>query len=178
MSDPLVHRVVPPGQGGEREALEAFLDYQRATLARKCEGLDDEQLRLRAVPPSGLSLMGLVRHLAEVERWWLRMVLDGEQSGWLWFTDEHPDADFDDVEEANGAQMLGIWREECDLARAAVAGHDGPDALDDAAVVPQGRNRGRTVSLRWILLHLIEEYARHNGHADLLRERIDGVVGD
>ncbi|MGZ4611410.1 MAG: DinB family protein [Actinomycetes bacterium] len=158
--------------------LEAWLDYQRATLAWKCEGLDDEQLRLRAVPPSGLTLMGLVRHMAEVERWWFRMVLDGEPTGWLWYTPEWPDADFDDVDEANGAQMLGIWREECDLARAAVAGHDSPDALDDVGTVPEGRRAGRTVSLRWILVHMIEEYARHNGHADLLRERIDGTVGD
>jgi uncharacterized damage-inducible protein DinB len=168
------HRVDPPDRGAERPMLLAWLDFQRATLARKCHGLDDEQLRLRAVPPSQLSLMGVVRHMAEVERWWFRMVLDQADVGWLWYSEQHPDADFEDVEDANGAQMLAVWRQECAQSRAAVAAHR---SLSDTAPVPFGDRGGRTVSLRWILLHMVEEYARHNGHADLLRERLDGSVG-
>jgi len=174
VSEPLVHRVDPPYEAAERPMLEAFLEFQRATLARKCEGLDDEQLRLRAVPPSTLSLLGLVRHAAEVERWWFRMVLSGEDVTWRWTTDDDPDGDFDGVDDADGPEMLAAWREECDLARHVVSGFV---SLEDSVTVPSGHRAGSDVSLRWVLLHVIEEYARHNGHADLLRERIDGTVG-
>ncbi len=171
----LVRRIDPPEVGAERPMLEGWLEYHRATLALKCEGLDDEQLRLRAVPPSNLSLIGLVRHMAEVERSWFRSVLGGERLPDLFCTSESPDADFDDVDEASGAQALAVWRSECDLARKAA---DARADLDAVGSLPTGRNAGRDVSLRWIFVHMIEEYARHNGHADLLRERIDGTVGE
>jgi uncharacterized damage-inducible protein DinB len=170
----LVHRVEPEFDAGERAMLEGWLDYHRATLAIKCTGLDDEQLRLRAVPPSNLSLVGLVRHMAEVERWWFRTVLAGEQIEDVYCTPDNPDADFDDVDEASGVEAFATWRAECDLARSAAAARE----LDDTGLIPTGRDAGRYVSLRWICSHMVEEYARHNGHADLLRERIDGTVGE
>jgi uncharacterized damage-inducible protein DinB len=174
MEPHLVHRHDPSLEAAERPMLEDWLEYHRATLALKCEGLDDEQLRLRAVPPSNLSLVGLVRHMAEVERWWFRVVLAGEQIGDVYGTPEDPDADFDDVDEASGVEAFATWRSECDQARTRAAEHAD---LADVGVPPQGGKAGQRVSLRWIYLHMVEEYARHNGHADLLRERIDGSVG-
>jgi len=150
--------------------LEGWLDYHRATLAVKCEGLDDEQLRLRAVPPSNLSLLGLVRHMAEVERNWFRRVLAGEDVADVYCTPEDPDADFDNVDDADSGHAFTSWREEIGRARDACA------AVDDLS--SWAVHGGRRVSLRWILSHMVEEYARHNGHADLLRERIDGVTGE
>jgi uncharacterized damage-inducible protein DinB len=175
MEPQLVHRIEPPYELDERPMLEAWLDYHRATLAIKCSGLDDEQLRLRAVPPSNLSLVGLVRHMAEVERWWFRIVLSGERIDDVYCTPDNPDADFDDVDEASGVEAFATWRAECDLSRTAAARHAD---LTAAGTRPSGPQAGVPVSLRWIYTHMIEEYARHNGHADLLRERIDGSVGE
>jgi uncharacterized damage-inducible protein DinB len=123
------------------------------------------------VPPSSLSLLGLVRHMGEVERSWFRRVLGGEQAPPRYYSDENPDGDFDDVAGAGVAEAFGYWRDECAHARERVA------AAPSLDVTGTGR-RGETYSLRWIMVHMIEEYARHNGHADLLRERIDGTVGD
>jgi uncharacterized damage-inducible protein DinB len=166
-----VERIDPPLVAQEREMLDAWLDYHRATLAVKCEGLTDDQLRARAVPPSSLSLLGLVRHMGEVERSWFRRVLGGEHAPPRYYSDENPDGDFDDVAGAGVAEAFGYWRDECAHARERVA------AAPSLDVTGTGR-RGETYSLRWIMVHMIEEYARHNGHADLLRERIDGTVGD
>jgi hypothetical protein len=166
-----VERIDPPLVVQEREMLDAWLDYHRATLAVKCEGLTDDQLRARAVPPSSLSLLGLVRHMGEVERSWFRRVLGGEHAPPRYYSDENPDGDFDDVAGAGVAEAFGYWRDECAHARERVA------AAPSLDVTGTGR-RGETYSLRWIMVHMIEEYARHNGHADLLRERIDGTVGD
>ncbi len=166
-----VERIDPPLVAQEREMLDAWLDYHRATLAVKCEGLTDDQLRARAVPPSSLSLLGLVRHMGEVERSWFRRVLGGEQAPPRYYSDENPDGDFDDVAGAGVAEAFGYWRDECAHARERVA------AAPSLDVTGTGR-RGERYSLRWIMVHMIEEYARHNGHADLLRERIDGTVGD
>jgi uncharacterized damage-inducible protein DinB len=155
---------------GERDMLDSWLDYHRATLALKCEGLDDEQLRTRSVPPSTLSLLGLVRHMTEVERHWFRAVLSSEQVRDLYWTEEQPDGDFDNVDTADVAEAFAAWRAECEASRAAAAG---------LPLETPGKHRRRgEVSLRWILTHMIEEYARHNGHADLLRERIDGATGE
>jgi uncharacterized damage-inducible protein DinB len=175
MDHQLVHRTDPSFEATERTMLEEWLEYHRATLALKCADLDDEQLRLRAVPPSNLSLVGLVRHMAEVERWWFRTVLGGQRIPDVYCTSDAPDADFDDVDEASGVEALATWRTECDLAREAAAQHDDLSAV---GVPPTGGSAGRRVSLRWIYVHMVEEYARHNGHADLLRERIDGTVGE
>ena len=165
-----VERIDPPLVAQEREMLDAWLDYHRATLAVKCEGLTDDQLRAQAVPPSSLSLLGLVRHMGEVERSWFRRVLSGEQAPPRYYSDENPDGDFDDVADAGVAEAFGYWRDECAYARERVA------AAPSLDVTGTGR-QGEGYSLRWIMVHMIEEYARHNGHADLLRERIDGTVG-
>jgi uncharacterized damage-inducible protein DinB len=167
-------RAEPPLRAGEREMLLGWLDYHRATLLWKCEGLGDDQLRDRAVPPSSLCLLGLVRHLAECERSWFRNVLLGENLPALYSTKEDPDADFNDVEAANGAEDIATFERECAAAREAIA--SAPD-LDTLSKKPD-RRTGEQFSLRWIITHMIEEYARHNGHADLLRERIDGATGD
>jgi len=151
--------------------LSAWLDFQRATLALKCAGLSDDQLRQQAVPPSRLSLLGLVRHMAEVERVWFRPVLAGEEMSGLWSPggELDPEPAFADAGTADAAAAFAAWRDECEhatrLAAAAVS-------LDVA-----GMRGGMRFSLRWVMVHMIEEYARHNGHADLLRERIDGATG-
>ncbi|GEB59128.1 DinB family protein [Streptomyces gardneri] len=168
-SDP---RVDPSTTSGEREALEQWLDFHRATLAGKCEGLDDAQLRTLSAPPSDLNLLGLVRHMAEVERGWFRRVLTGEDLGWIYSTEEDPDRDIHVTDEDTYEEAYATWQAEIAHARALAA----PHGLDDLGV---GKHRtGRTFNLRWIYLHMIEEYARHNGHADLIRERIDGATGD
>ncbi|MFE1906850.1 DinB family protein [Streptomyces gardneri] len=168
-SDP---RVDPSTTSGEREALEQWLDFHRVTLARKCEGLDDAQLRTLSAPPSDLNLLGLVRHMAEVERGWFRRVLTGEDLGWIYSTEEDPDRDIHVTDEDTYEEAYATWQAEIAHARVLAA----PHGLDDLGV---GKHRtGRTFNLRWIYLHMIEEYARHNGHADLIRERIDGATGD
>ena len=165
-----IERSEPPLTAPEREMLDGWLEYHRATLAWKCEGLSDDQLRERAVPPSSLSLIGLVRHMAEVERGWFRRRVGREDLPSIYCTDASPDADFDDVADADVAAAFETWRQECDRARANVAA---VTSLDDTFEREQDR-----YSLRWIMSHMVEEYARHNGHADLLRERIDGATGD
>ncbi len=177
-----LERVEPPLEAGEREMLNSWLDFHRATLAWKCDGLTGEQLRQRAVPPSSLSLLGLVRHMAEVERGWLRRTLAGEHAPPIYFSpNDNPDGDFDDVDDADVAADFATWRTECEAARKAEAA---ATSLDVTAVEQSWAWRRsstetpRRVSLRWILVHMVEEYARHNGHADLLRERIDGATGD
>jgi uncharacterized damage-inducible protein DinB len=167
-------RVDPPVRADERATLTGFLDYQRETIRIKCAGLDAAELARRAVEPSGLSLLGLVRHLADVERSWFRRTMAGLDAPPLYYSDADPDGEFtnaaadpDQVVEAAAA-----WRAEVAFAERFVA--DAPD-LD---LLSAASRRGRPVSLRWVLVHLIEEYARHAGHADLLRERIDGSTGD
>ena len=171
--EPAAGRADPPFVADERTMLDAWLDFHRATLLWKCEGLDDEQLRRRAVPPSALSLLGLVRHLAAVERNWFRNALTDEGAPPLFYSDAEPDGDFDNVDDADVAADIGTYRAEVDTCRQVAARHPDLDAIGAR------KRRGiHDVSLRWIYLHMIEEYARHNGHADLLRERIDGRTGD
>ncbi|MGH3329409.1 MAG: DinB family protein [Streptomycetales bacterium] len=164
-------RIDPPCVADEHTLLTSFLDFHRATLAIKCDGLTDAALRERSIPPSNLSLLGLVRHLAEVERWWFRAVLAGEDVGQIYCTDDNRDGDFDDVDTAEVAEGFETWGAECDRARRIATSDD----LDATGTQP---GRDKPFSLRWVLIHMIEEYARHNGHADLLRERIDGAVGE
>ena len=164
-------RADPPEVAGERAAVHGWLDFHRSTLLLKCHGLTSEQLAQRAVPPSSLSLLGLVRHMTDVERAWFRIRVAGESGlDFRYSTDEFPDGDFDFAEPSGAEADLAAYREECDLARAAVADR----ALDDTFF---HQRHGVTMDVRWVYLHMIEEYARHNGHADLLRERIDGVTG-
>jgi len=166
-----IPRPSPPQSAPEREMLAAWLDFHRITLERKCSGLSPEQLRRRAVPPSSLSLLGLVRHMAEVERGWFRRALANEDAPPHYRSDHAPNAAFDHVDTADVAEAFTTWRAECAQARAVVASFSHLDELGRDATRPG------CPSVRWVLLHMIEEYARHNGHADLLREVIDGVVG-
>ena len=163
----------PPFAAAERAMLESWLDYHRATLLLRCEGLTDDQLRTRSVPPSSLSLLGLVRHLTEVERNWFRRVLAGEDVTAMYSSATNRDGDFDDVGTADVAGDMARFRDEFARCRDVAAEHHDLDELGT------GRRGGQavSVSLRWIYVHMIEEYARHNGHADFLRERIDGVTG-
>ncbi|HEY2174157.1 MAG TPA: DinB family protein [Mycobacteriales bacterium] len=166
------NRTDPPFVAAERPMLESWLEFHRATLLVKCEGLSDDQLRDRSVPPSSLSLLGLVRHMTEVERNWFRRVLLDEDVARLYWSDDNLDGDFDDVDTADVAADLAIFRAELDHVRAVGEAHPDLDA------VGARKRRGNGVTLRWIYIHMIEEYARHNGHADFLRERIDGATGD
>lgn len=158
-----------PRNADERTTLVAFLEWQRATLARKCAGLTPEQLRERSAPPSTLSLLGLVRHMADVERGWFRRTLAMEDIPEIYSSESDPDGEFDNVDTADVSEAFATWHDEYERARQIVASR----GLDDS-----GRQRqGNIVTMRWILVHMIEEYSRHNGHADLLRQRIDGAVG-
>lgn len=156
--------------GDERATLTSLLQRQRDTLMMKCAGLTDEQLRRRAVAPSGLSLLGLVRHLAEVERGWFRNVVGGEDVRGYFPRNEAGEWTEFHVEDADPAESFAIWEETCARSRAVV---EAAASLD----VP-GYYGDQPYSLRYVLAHMIEEYARHNGHADLLREAIDGVTGE
>ncbi|MEU8920498.1 DinB family protein [Kitasatospora sp. NPDC048545] len=150
--------------------LRGFLDFHRATLAMKCEGLDDEQLRLRSSPPSTLTLLGLVRHMAEVERTWFRRVINGEDLPLVWSADGDYQAAYD-ATGATRAEAFAAWRTEVEHARRIEL------AAETLDVTGYQARWDAEVSLRLVMLHLIHEYARHNGHADFLREAIDGVVG-
>ncbi|NYE39614.1 DinB family protein [Streptomyces fulvorobeus] len=164
-------RTEPAIDAAERPMLEGWLEYHRATLAIKCEGLDDAQLRKASVPPAEFTLLGLVRHMAEVERGWFRAVLTGEDAPPIYGTDEDPDADFHPGESDTWEEARATWLAEIAQARTNAAKY----GLDDLSV---GLSRsGKQFNLRWIYTHMIEEYARHNGHADLVRERIDGATG-
>jgi uncharacterized damage-inducible protein DinB len=164
-------RAEPGPRGPERKQLEAWLDYHRKTLLVKCAGLTGEQLATASVPPSNLTLIGLVRHMAEVERSWFRSRFCGEPLGTIWSTREQPDAEFENGSPATAEEDYATFLQEVKLARAAVASRDLDDTYHNEFFdVP--------MDLRWIFVHMIEEYARHNGHADLIRERIDGATGD
>jgi uncharacterized damage-inducible protein DinB len=150
--------------GGERATLQLFLDWQRTTLLYKCQGLTGDQLAERAVPPSELSLLGLIRHMTRVERIWFRQRFAGQPV-------EEPytrEAEFKATDPALAAADYARFTEELPLADAAAA-----DAPLDATF----ELHGETLDLRFIYVHRIEEYARHNGHADLIRELVDGSVG-
>ena len=155
----------------ERSVLTRYLRNNRLTLEMKCVDLDAEQLARRSVPPSTMSLLGLVRHMAEVERGWFRRVMAGQEAPMLYCTPESPEEDWDGAraDPAVVSRAWQAWRDEVAFADAYVA------RTDDLATT--GTRHGKTLPLRDILVHMIEEYARHCGHADLLRERIDGRIG-
>jgi hypothetical protein len=162
-------RPAPSRTGSERELLDGFLDFHRETLLDKCAGLTPQQLGLRSVPPSTLSLHGLVRHLAGVERWWFRQQVCGMRLPTLNYTKDNPDLDFDDTDPDRWDHDLQVYRTEVQAAREAVAGLPLETVSEGPGSEP--------ITLRWVYLHVITEYARHNGHADLLREAIDGAIG-
>ncbi|MET7748812.1 DinB family protein [Micromonospora sp. NPDC005367] len=165
----------PRSEGGfddERTVLVEYLRDQRLTLQLKCADLDAEQMARRAVPPSTMSLLGLVRHMAEVERGWFRRVMAGEDVPDVYRTENDRDADFNGAVADPGVvgEAWRNWRAEVEFAEQVVR------RASDLGVKGRKRN-GEVISLRELLVHMIEEYARHNGHADLLRELIDGRVG-
>ncbi|MGH7640113.1 MAG: DinB family protein [Candidatus Dormibacteria bacterium] len=166
-----------PRQGGpdpvdERTTLLDFLNGYRLTLEMKCGDLNPEQLAARSVPPSTMSLLGLIRHMAEVERYWFRQVMAGGTPEPRYRTPGDRDACWNDAagEAPLVAQAWDAWREEVDFSDRWVGG------TDDLAALGTQRD-GTPIPLRAVLVHMIEEYARHCGHADLLRERIDGRIG-
>ena len=167
---PQADRKLVPPVADERQMLEAWLDFHRQTLLSKCAGLTADQLRQRAAPPSGLSLLGLVRHLAEVERGWFRRRVNGEDAAFLFSSEADPDGEFDHVGTADAERDFAAYLAEIEAARRAAAGHDLNETFYHS-------HREVDMSVRWVYVHMIEEYARHNGHADLLRERIDGKTG-
>jgi uncharacterized damage-inducible protein DinB len=170
MATPPDTRPEPPWRADERPMLATWLDYQRATLLWKCDQLDGDALVRQEVPPSTLSLLGLVRHMTLVEWSWFVHIFAGDPQPAPIATDADRDADFNDLDPARAIGDIEAFERQCDISRSIVEGADSLDAIAASAKRP--------VSLRWIMIHMIEEYARHNGHADLLRERIDGAVGE
>jgi len=161
-------RIEPDFLLGERDMLEGWLEFHRTTLLLKCEGLDDEQRKRRPIESSKLSLHGLVRHMAEVERSWFRRVLAEEAVTSIWDDPDEEDPELFPIDDADWETDRARWDAECQAGRA-IANRR---SLDDT-----GLRHGERCSLRWIYTHMIEEYARHNGHADLIRELVDGHVG-
>ncbi|HEY2505517.1 MAG TPA: DinB family protein [Streptosporangiaceae bacterium] len=166
-------RARPAQDAGEQEMLTGWLEHHRGILIWKCADLTAEQLRRRAVPPSTLSLLGLVRHMAQVERGWFQQVFLADDVPDLYDSSADEDADFNDVDHADPEEAFSAFDRECARSRQVVAQAPSLDVLSQR---PAERT-GQPWSLRWIVTHMIEEYARHNGHADLLRERVDGSTG-
>ena len=168
-------RPEPPLAGTEVETLLGFLEYQRATLAWKCAGLDDEQLR-RTLAPTSMSLAGMLKHLARVEDNWFGQVVAEAPPRPPW-ADMPWAAEWENCAADTGEQLRQLWAGRVEASRRVVAAQldAGPAALDGTH--PAWGGQGRP-SLRWVVVHMIEEYARHNGHADLLRESIDGESGE
>lgn len=161
-------RVAPAEIADERTMLTNWLNYHRATVRVKCEGLTDEQMRQRSVPPATLSPLGMVRHLAEVEAFWWQEVVEGRPYS-LYSSEDNRDGDFDFGADADVAEAWSTWDAQVAYGNEVFARHQ----LDDVV-----KERSADNSIRWIMVHLIEEYARHNGHLDLLRQCIDGVTGE
>jgi uncharacterized damage-inducible protein DinB len=167
LKDP--RRTEPAYLLGEREMLEQWLEFHRTTLVMKCEGLTDEARKARPVPTSKLSLHGLVRHMAEVERnWFHRVLLREPETPFIWVDPSAEDSELVPLDGAVWATDLSAFHAACEASRTACKGKD---------LEHTGLRRGEPCSLRWIYVHMIEEYARHNGHADLIRELLDGAVG-
>jgi hypothetical protein len=169
--NPDIPRRDPDLKAGELAMLGQYLDFHRATLQSKCAGLSAEQLRRRAVPTSNLTLLGLVRHLTDVEHGWFGIWLDGQPERARYFTADNPNDDFDDLD---SHPVPAVW--DAYQAQVAESRRILGTFADGSEMARGGPGRPRTV--RWVALHMIEEYARHNGHADLLREAIDGATGE
>jgi hypothetical protein len=154
----------------ERASLLSWLEHHRATLVHKCAGAIDEHMRARPVSTSTLSLVGLVRHMTCVEQYWFEEVLAGRNVVDVYITEADPDGDFNDADTADVGDAWALWQAQCATSRLLTSD---AKSMEEVAV---GLRRGSPVNLRWIVTHMIEEYARHNGHADLLREMVDGVT--
>ncbi|HEX3786371.1 MAG TPA: DinB family protein [Pseudonocardiaceae bacterium] len=171
-------RPEPPSAGDEAATLLGFLDFQRATLAWKCARLDAAALRA-TLPPTSMTLGGLLKHLSYVEDVWFSRRLCGRDPHPPWDTVDwraDPDWDWHSAAENTPAQLVALWQDAVDRSRALITEALAAGDLGQLARSPAGD--GNFYSLRWIVCHLIEEYARHNGHADLLRESIDGSTGE
>jgi uncharacterized damage-inducible protein DinB len=168
--DPRETGVVPVG---EKQVLTEYLRAYRLTLEMKCQDLDAEQLARRSVPPSTMSLLGLVRHLAGVEHQWFQRVLQGHDVPRLYKSEDDRDLDFNGAvaDPAVVDEAFGVWKSEI------AAAEEWLDSLDEADLGREVPLHDDTVSVRDVLVHMVEEYARHAGHADLLRECIDGRTG-
>ena len=161
-----------PMTGGIREVIDHWLETYRDTVLLKVAGLNGEQLCERAVPPSSMSLIGIVRHLTEVEAYWVRVVVEGDEDVPDYYcTEASRDGDFDDVSPDTAIADVAAYEREIADTHAILA------RWTDLAALARGKRHGKEVNLAWILTHLIEEYARHLGHMDLLRERVDGRTG-
>jgi uncharacterized damage-inducible protein DinB len=173
-------RPEPPREGGEVATLLGFLDYQRATLEWKCRGLSDEQLRV-ALGPSSMTLGGLLKHLACVEDSWFTEVVAGEPAVEPWASAnfrEEPEWSWQSAASDSGEYLRALWTEAADRSRAVVQAQLSRGEAAALSATHADWQLAHPVSLRWVLVHLIEEYARHNGHADLLRESVDGQTGN
>jgi uncharacterized damage-inducible protein DinB len=171
----MIERIDPEPQSDERTMLVEFLEWYRATLLVKAAGLTDEQARTASVEPSILSITGLVRHMAAVERIWFQIRFRGDDVPRLYWTDDDPDGDMR-VDEVTLSDALTVWEREVALSREVLDGAQLEDVMRTPVLI-DGEPEWRA-SMRWILIHMIEEYARHAGHLDFLRERIDGITGD
>ena len=171
-------RPEPPIAGDESATLLGSLDYQRATMAWKCSGLDEAGLRV-TVGSSSMTLGGMLKHMAYVEDLWFSRSLHGRDPHPPWDTVDwkaDPDWDWDSAAEDSPEQLHDLWRDAVARSRSSVA-----VALNEGGLEQLARHTwpdGRAPSMRWILVHMIEEYARHNGHVDLIRESIDGLTGE
>lgn len=170
-------RPEPPHAADEATTLLGFLDFLRATVEWKTQGLPDDQLRRRLdAHPSGMTLGGLLKHLAYVEDYWFATVVGGDVDvqPWAsvdWSADE--DWDWHSADQDTGQELRGLWQESVGRSRAVVA-----DRLGELGTTYPAWGGRDEVSLRWVLTHMVEEYARHAGHADLLREQVDGQTGE
>jgi Protein of unknown function (DUF664) len=166
-----VDRPEPLRNGTDAEMLWSMVDYYRATALVKCQGLDEPQLKLASTPPSNLTLLGILRHLTEVELYWFRQVFLGEDVEAPYSKDDEPDAELLDLDSAPATAVVAAYLAACRGSRLIAGAHQ----MDELAVRPR---KGFTVSLRYLAIHMIDEYARHCGHLDLIREAIDGAIGD
>ncbi len=171
-------RPQPPSNGDEVDTILGFLEFQRATFAWKCSGLDAEGLKA-TVPPSDMTLGGMLKHLAYVEDWWFSQWLGGNDQAAQFDSvdwDVDPQWDWRSAKDDSPEQLLMLWQDSVSRSRSLVE-----EALKKGGLGTLAKRSdpsGLAPSLRWILLHMIEEYARHNGHADLLRESVDGLTGE
>ena len=170
---PDVERHEPSEVGGELESLTSWLRFYRETLLWKCAGLDAAQLRSQACGPSIMSLLGIVRHMTDVERAWFRQRIGGEAVSFIYWSDADGDPDFSDVADADPAADFAAFEAEVRYSELVVIGRD----LNEVIEYQNRTGDAFARNVRWILIHMIEEYARHLGHCDLIRERIDRSTG-
>jgi hypothetical protein len=191
----LLPRRETPFVADERTMLLAWLAYHRSTMATKCQGLDELQLKTRPVVTSGMSLLGLLRHWTDVERYWIRELLLGEKDVVGYSSAQDRDGDFDNLDDTAVDVVIETWIAEGRHTVAVLTAAEDLDVICAGSFGGGDQGQGETQaeldwvdeggsaapevpSVRWIMTHLIEEFARHNGHADLLRELLDGSTGE